>query len=157
MTRRLALAAALGLLAATASAADLVRLWPRYRPAADFDSISEHFTGTEDNGRDIALRTQPASRDGFYFLARLRWSDGERTLTGYTIRLEIIPPGSSATTTHTFTLPPPARTSQAYHLGITGADWPHGSAEPSAWRLTLLAPDGTPLLSRQSFLWSLPG
>jgi hypothetical protein len=51
---------------------EVVRVWPEYRTAESFDRISEYFTGRENPGNQIILRTRPESRAGFYFFTRLK-------------------------------------------------------------------------------------
>ena len=38
---------------------------------------------------------------------------------------------------------------KVYDLGVTGADWPGAKARPAAWRLRLLAADGSTLIAKK--------
>ena len=136
-----------------AAEVELTRVWPAWRTAESFDRISEYFTGEENPGRHPILRTQPATRAGYYFLIRAKAAAAH---PGAKFVLQIITPASPEPTTHTF---PAALTpgQNVCELGLTGADWPDRKQHPVAWRLALVAADGTELANRQSFLWAKPG
>lgn len=157
LSHRLALAASLLslLCLAPARAADVtfVRVWPGYRAAESFERISEYLTGNENTGGQTILRSQPAERTGFYFLARLKNSG--TAVAGATFELNVITPASATPHTFTFTGDLPAG-EHVFNLGLTGADWPDAKTEPVAWKLTVLAPDHAGLTSAQSFLWDKP-
>ena len=145
----------LSLAASTAEAADVsfVRVWPGWRDADSFDSISEYFTGKENTGRRLTLRTQPAERAGFYFLVRLT-NTGPANATAK-FRLQVILPDSPVTRTFDFPATLPAK-SAVFQLGLTGTDWPDAKIQPVAWKLELLGGDDAVLATEQSFLWSMP-
>jgi hypothetical protein len=131
----------------------LVRVWPGYRNAESFDRISEYFTGRENTGRQVILRTQPAARAGYYFLVRLENSGA--VVAGAVFELHVIAPTSPDPQLFTFKADVPAG-SHAFDLGVTGTDWSGPKASAVAWFLTVRAPDGTELAQRQSFLWAMP-
>lgn len=130
-----------------------VRVWPAWRDAAAFDSISEYFTGREEHGQRTVLRTVPDVRAGFYYLVRVRNPGAERPDAKFT--LHVINPASPETKTYTFpAVIRPGTT--VFQLGLTGSEWPDHKAHPVAWKLDLTATDGRVLTSEQSFLWSKP-
>lgn len=135
----------------SAAPVDLVRVWPEYRDDASFRRISEYFTGQEHPSRDTVIRSQPEVRAGYYFLLRTR-SDVAQPAS---VELSLIPTGTDQVSTRTF----PASLAAGSHvieLGLTGSDWPDPSARPLAWKIRLLAADGTELASQSSYLWSAP-
>lgn len=146
------LALALGSTAALANDVKIVRILPEYHTAASFTRVSEYFTGEENTRGATVLRTQPDSRDGFYFTVRVK-SDAAREVAW--AELQIITPASSQPRTESFAVSLP-RGSHLIRFGLTGADWPGPKARPVAWKLRLLAADGAELASEQSFLWSKP-
>ena len=139
--------------AARAGDVDFVRVWPEWHSAESFERISEFFTGRENPGGQIVRRTQPAQREGFYFLVRLRNRGAAQPAAR--LVLSLIKPDSPQVRVHTFSLPLAAGES-ALNLGLTGADWPGRKIHPIAWKLEVLAADGTRLGLIQSFLWAKP-
>jgi hypothetical protein len=143
--------------AAKLTAADLtvVRVWPAYRAAASFERISEFFDGRENTGGQTVLRSQPATRDGFYFLTRLK--NKGPALANVRVELDILTPASPeprrVTTFAATTIP---AGSHVFQIGLTGTDWPDAQLQPVAWQLHFLNADGQELLREQSFLWSQP-
>jgi hypothetical protein len=138
---------------APAETADLklVRVWPEYREAASFTRIAEYFGGKE-KAPELVVRSQPESRDGYYFLARF---DSGIARPGAILALEYIVPGDELARVQFFNVDLP-RGSRAVLAGVTGADWPGREVAPTAWRLRLLDASGAELAREQSFLWSLP-
>lgn len=137
--------------AASAAEVKLVRVWPEYRSGASFVRISEYFGGKE-KAPELLVRSQPNSREGYYFLARFKSTEA---LPGSIVVLEYVLPGEEAERVQFFPVDLP-RGSRAVLAGLTGADWPGAKVAPTAWRLRLLGPAGTELAREQSFLWSLP-
>jgi hypothetical protein len=139
------------------AAADLtaVRVWPAYRTAASFERISEFIDGRENTSGQTILRSQPATRDGFYFLTRLKNSGP--ALENIRVELDILTPVSPEprriTTFAATTIP---AGSHVFQIGLTGTDWPDAQVQPVAWQLRLLNAEGRELLREQSFLWSQP-
>ena len=138
--------------AASARAADVtfVRVWPGYRTAESFDRISEYLTGQENPGSQTMLRSQPAQREGFYFLVRLK--NASDAIAGARVELSVITPPSATARTLTFTADVPAG-QHVFEFGLTGADWPDATTHPVAWKIVIHAPGGAELASTQSFLW----
>jgi len=156
MSRPIAvLALLLSLTAARAAAAEveLVRVWAAWRNADAFDRISEYFTGKEDTGRQIVLRTHPDARAGFYYLVRV--ANHGTALAGAKFSLQLIAPDSPNLKTYTFPADI-ANKSTVYLLGLTGADWTDHKMHPVAWKLELIAADGKVAATAQSFLWEKP-
>lgn len=145
--------AALVLTAAPTFAAEveIVRIWPEYRTAASFVRIREYFGGRE-SAPETILRSQPDSRQGFYFLARFKSAEAR---PGAILALEYFVPGEDAAQVRFFPVDL-EKGSRAILAGLTGADWTDANQAPTAWRLRLLSPSGTELALQQSFLWSLP-
>lgn len=142
----------LGATSALAGGVEVVRLLPEYLPAAAFVRVSEYFNGKENTRGATILRTQPASRDGFYFNLRTK-TDTAIELAW--VELQIITPTTPEARTESFAISLP-KGSHLIRFGLTGKDWPDAKARPVAWKLRLLGKDGAELASEQSFLWSKP-
>jgi len=142
----------LGASSAQAGGVEIVRLLPEYMPAASFKRVSEYFDGKENTRGATILRTQPDSRDGFYFNLRAK-TDTAIELAW--IELQIITPASTDTRVESFAISL-AKGSQLIRFGLTGKDWPGAKARPVAWKIRLLAANGAELATEQSFLWSKP-
>jgi hypothetical protein len=150
-------AVVLVLLIATAKslAADVefLRVWPGWRNADAFDRIGEYFGGRENTGRQLVLRTQGATREGYYFLVRVK---SATALEGVTFEVHLIRPDTPETKTYRFDVAVPAKET-VFQLGLTGRDWPGGEqAHPVAWKLALVGRDGRVLAEQKSFLWEKP-
>jgi hypothetical protein len=137
----------------TAADATFVRLWPGWRDTDSFDRIAEFLGGSEPASRRTLLRTQPASRAGYYFLFRV---NTPATTPGAKFQLSVIRPDSP--TAQTFTFPANTKAGDTvFDLGLTGTDWPDGKkANPVAWKLSFVAADGRVLAEHKSFLWEKP-
>lgn len=137
---------------ARASEAEFVRIWPGWRDADDFVRISEYFGGAENQSGQTILRTDAATREGFYFLTRVK--SGAAGAAKF--ELTVIRPDSPEP--QKFSFPVTLRAAEAvFQLGLTGQAWPGGKkASPVAWKLALLAADGRRLAEQKSFLWEMP-
>ena len=150
---RLFLALLAAPLAAIAAEVELVRIWPGWREAATWDSIPEYFGGPETHGTQIVLRTQPAVRDGFYFLVRTAAATARASVR---IELDVVRPDSPEPKRYVFNPRLPGGEA-VLQLGVTGSDWPGGKrAQPVAWRITLRGADNAVLAEHKSFLWEQP-
>lgn len=140
---------------AAPAATEFVRVWPAYRDAASFERIGEYFGQPENAGRETVLRTQPSTRDGYYFLVRVKTSDTPAP-SNARFELRVIRPDTADPVTHTFPAAlGPKET--VFQLGLTGADWPGGKdAHPVAWKLSLLSAENRVLAEHKSFLWEKP-
>ncbi len=135
------------------SSVEIVRVFTGWRDAAFFQRISEFFTGRENTGGTIVLRSRPEERAGFYWLVRLK--NHGAAVAGATIELQVVTPLSPEPKTWAFKTDLRAGTS-VYRLGLTGGDWPGRKSQPVAWQVRLLAPDGHTVVASQSFLWAEP-
>jgi len=138
---------------ARAADVEFVRVWPAWRDASAFESISEYFTGREEHGHRVVRRTTPDARAGFYYLVRVKNSDSAKTAAKFS--LQVITPLSPATKTYSFAVDLPSGQT-VFQLGLTGPDWPNAKTHPVAWKLELLSADGSLLATAKSFLWEMP-
>jgi len=135
----------------SASALEIVHVWPGFRTAESFESIGEFFGHEEHRGGRLLLRSQPVERSGFYFLTRLK---SPEAIADAEIRLDVILPGSPTPKTYLYATDLPAGAS-VLQVGVTGADWPDAKIRPLAWRLQVVERSTRrPLAETQSFLWS---
>lgn len=148
----LLLALAPGAPAKEVAGVTIVRVFPGWRDASSFKRISEYFTGREDTGGQIVLRTHPDERGGYYFLVRVRNPDAPQAVTAI---LDIVRAGNAGTQTYPFHASLAAGDT-VLNLGLTGVDWTDAKADPVAWRVTLKAADGHILASDRSYLWEKP-
>jgi hypothetical protein len=130
----------------------LVRVWPEWRAAESFARLSEYFGGGENTGGQTVLRSQPKERAGYYFLVR---TEAKTAVAGARIELRVLLSGTTEPKTFSFAANLPAGTHVTL-AGLTGADWPGEKTTLAAWRVALLAADGTVLAEEKSFLWSDP-
>lgn len=160
LSRTLFLLAGLSLLLAsapsTASASEtemtIARVFTGWRNAASFKRISEYFTGHENTGGKIILRTHPQQRSGFYFFLRTA-NPGSATAVKFNV--ELIAPDSPTPKNYQFTaeLKPG---DNIINLGLTGSDWPDSETHPVAWKIELAASDDRVLAVTKSYLWEKP-
>ena len=148
----LLLALTLGCASVSASGVQVVRILPEYMPADSFVRISEYFNGKENTRGATVLRTQPKSRDGFYFNLRTQTAAPIELVW---VILEIITPASAETRVESFAVSLP-KGSHLVRLGLTGKDWPNAKDRPAAWKLRILGVNGAELAKEQSYLWSKP-
>jgi len=73
--------------------------------------------------------------------------------TGSQLKLEVIRSDSWGTKTFTFDLDTEGTRTRDIYAGLTGSDWSDDSAQPIAWKITLLDAQGQPLDDKKSFLW----
>ncbi len=131
-----------------------LRVWPQWHDAVSFDSYHEYRTREELTGNWTVLRSQPASRDGLYFLARVQ--NAGTALQGAAFTLRVIKPDSTETHVYSFPAGVPAG-GRLFEIGLTGADWAGGKhVFPIAWELELSSADGRVLAHQSSFLWEKP-
>lgn len=131
----------------------MVRVFTGWRSAESFHRISEYLGGKENTGGITVLTTQKGERSGYYWLVRLK--NQSSRLAGSRFELQVISPSSPEPKTFSFPADIPSGGS-VYQLGLTGPDWPGPKSRPAAWRLRLLASDGTTLVAKESFLWEQP-
>jgi len=153
---RLVLTLALLLGSAGLSRADevkFVRVWPTWRDTASFERISEYFTGKENPGSQVLLRSHPEIRAGFYFLARA--TNSGPALTAGKLVLTVITPDSPKAKAYTFTTALPTGDT-VFNVGLTGADWAGETVHPVAWKIEITTTEGRLLGVAKSFLWEKP-
>jgi hypothetical protein len=138
--------------AASAAEVRVVRVFTGWRDADSFKRISEYFTGRENTGGEIVLRTQPAARGGYYFLVR---TDNDGPARDVRFKLQLVTPGSTQPHAFEFSAAMPAG-NQVFELGLTGADWPGKTVSPMAWKLELVDAAGATLATEKSYLWEKP-
>lgn len=146
------IALTLGSTTVLAGGVEVVRLLPEYMPAESFMRVSEYFNGKENTRGATIVRTQPASREGFYFNLRTKT---DTAIEIAWVELQVISPVANEPRTESFAVSLP-RGSHLIRFGLTGSDWPGPKARPVAWKLRLLGADGAELASEQSYLWSKP-
>jgi len=145
----------LAVIAPISRAADIsfVRVWPEWREADSFMSISEYITGREATGGWTIFRTHKDSRTGFYFLARIRNPGPEAR--GGTLFLQVITPDSAFPKVFSFPADIP-KGEHVFELGLTDGDWRGKRVHPVAWKVELRDPGGRTLAGKASFLWEKP-
>lgn len=141
--------------AAGAAAADLriVRVFTGWRDAGSFKRISEFFTGRENTGNEIVVRSQPAERGGYYFLVRTANAGAPAAAK---VAIQVVLPASPRPRTFTFPVEIPAGQT-VFNFGLTGADWPERGIDAVAWKIDVLDGHGAVLATEKSYLWEKPG
>jgi hypothetical protein len=124
--------------------------------AADFQRISEYFTGVENKTGRVIERTDPKVRGGYYFIISLAWHPGTVLPAGTQAEIDYISSESPVPRQAKFVFSSATGTWPEICLGLTGADWPNKERTIVAYKLTLEDAAGQVLASQQSFLWSLP-
>jgi len=139
--------------AAASSDVKIVRVFSGWRDAASFKRISEYFTGRENTGGEVVVRSQPAARGGYYFLVRT--ANTAAPFRG-TFKFTVVLPKAPDARVFTFTADVPAGQT-VFNFGLTGADWPGADVDASAWKLELLDDAGATRATEKSYLWERPG
>lgn len=138
----------------TVNSVEIKEIKPRYIAEEDFKRISEYFSGAENKGNRVILRSDPKERAGFYFTlvldAKVRDLPRGTVITG-----EFYTPVSPDRQSHDFVLPNKLPKTKEVFVGLTGADWPVVEGVPGAWRFTIKDADGNVLARKQSYLWSM--
>ena len=143
---------ALGVSSLSAADVTVLPLVTGWREAASFKRISEYFTGRENTGGQLILRTHPDQRSGYYLLLRVTTPG---TAVNAKLVLQIITPDDATPRTFNFTTTLPGPKTML-NLGLTGPDWPDLKVNPVAWKLDILTADGQLLGSGKSYLWEKP-
>src|SRR4051812_35790644 len=73
----------------TGSGVTVVRVFTGWKEGNSFKRISEYFTGKENPGDTVVLRTRPDQRSGFYFFVRL---NNAGSSTPVKVNVEIVTP-----------------------------------------------------------------
>jgi hypothetical protein len=132
----------------------VVRASAEYRDERQFARISEFFTGRENTGSDVILRSQPGEREGYYWTIKLKRFPYREEVEN-AVRLEVVVPGDIEATLFSFPLGPAKRRNPLLLIGLTGDDWPDPTALPLAWRISFLNAEGNLVAQAKSFLWSI--
>lgn len=142
---------ALGVASAFAADVTVVPVFTGYREAASFKRISEYFSGKENTGGQLMLRTHPEQRSGYYFQLRINTA----TTVDARLVLQVITPDTATPRTFNFTTTLTGPKTML-NLGLTGADWPDLKINPVAWKLEVFSADGKLLATESSYLWEKP-
>ena len=109
----------------------IARVFTGWKEGSSFKRISEYFTGKENTGGIIVLRTHADQRSGFYFFVRAANSGAP---TAVKINVELIAPTDNKPKTHSFSAD--LKSGQnLLDLGLTADDWPDAKANPVAWKI----------------------
>ncbi|MFP4203934.1 MAG: hypothetical protein ACLFS4_06335 [Opitutales bacterium] len=138
----------------TANSVTIKEIEPRYMEAEDFKRIKEYFTGAENKGNRIILRTTSGERAGYYFIVFLD-KKAPRLPSGAEVVAEFITDASPEPREYRFELPSSPPSTKEILVGLTGEENPGRESIPSAWRFTLEDGDGEILDQRASYLWKL--
>jgi len=130
----------------------VVRVFPEWRAEGSFKRISEYFTGVENTGGEVVLRTHPEKRGGYYFLVRLTHAGAPQAVK---FILTLITPDSAVSKVFTFPATVPDGKT-VFNLGLTGADWTNPKLNPVAWKLDITDESGRAIAKEKSFLWEKP-
>ncbi len=133
----------------------ITRVWSGYREAKSFKRISEYFSGKENTGGQLIVRSQPENRAGFYFTIRAQASNTS-SFPLSKVRLEVITPETPTAKTFDFTVPPIDKTNALLLLGLTGSDWPKPEDHPVAWKFSFFNTKEEIIAEEKSYLWELP-
>lgn len=128
-----------------------------WKDEKNFKRISEFFTDEEFTGATCVVRTDPSVRDGLYFILGIEC--GEKIPAGSVAVLRYFRPDKLGEQKAEFSLPEFTGTPIGeIRLGLTGEAWPKSlrGERPTAWEISVRAPDGQLLVFRQSFLWKQP-
>lgn len=126
----------------------------RYIEKKQFKRIHEYLTGKENTGNRMILRSTPDEKDGHYFTLILDEKVGKLP-KGTVIVGDFFTPSSVEKQTQEFTLPNKRPKTNEISFGLTGAKWLDKGGTPSAWRFTIIDPNGNVLTEKQSYLWKL--
>jgi len=129
----------------------VVPIFTGYREAASFKRISEYFSGKENTGGQLILRTHPDQRSGYYLQFRINTA----TTVDAKLVLQIITPDTATPRIFNFTTSL-AGPKTMLNLGLTGTDWSDMKINPVAWRLEVYSVDGKLLGVENSYLWEKP-
>lgn len=127
----------------------------QYLTTSNFQHIAENFTGNEDLGEAAVVRTDPANRDGMYFVLQLsRYV--KNIPIGSQVLIQYTRSDNPQVTSKTMPLADINKNGSYLYVGITGADWPNPNATVTAWKVTLMDPEGNLIVEKKSFTWNQP-
>ncbi len=119
-----------------------------------FTRISEFFTGKENMGRRIILRSNPQERGGLYFIVKMDTKMSDLP-DGIQVGVDFFDAGSAIQKHYKFQLPAERKPSSRLFIGITG-DGRLEQEVPVAWRVYLEAATGELVAELKSYLWEMP-
>ncbi len=115
----------------------------------DFKRLSEYFTYEENTGGNAIARSDPANRDGIYFILNIEIA--ATIPSGSVATLRYFCPHKTGELVQTWTLPEFFGTpTSEIMLGLTTKPVPEGIL---AWHIEIVSPEGEKLIERSSFLW----
>jgi len=121
----------------------------------DFLRISEFFTGKENMGFHLVLRTNSEEREGLYFIIGLNGNVNDLP-KGTELRINYILSDNPDPQTISFDLPEGQGMSRELYVGLTGESMPLDGEPPLAWEIEFLDAEKEILIKNQSFLWKMP-
>lgn len=127
----------------------------RYWQDAETRRLAEYWTGREQTGGALIVRSHANERAGLYFSLLLE-KPLSSNLAGAVLMAEVIRTGDRQPVEFRWTLPALDHPVRMVRAGITGPDWPSAEIKPLAWRLRLTEPNGAVLFEYKSFLWEMP-
>ncbi len=138
----------------TVTSVEIKEIKPRYIEAESFKRIGEYFTGVENKGNRVIMRTDKDNRSGYYFTLVLD-TKVKALATGAVFTGQFFTPASPDPVEYTFTLPAKRPKTKEVLIGLTGEQWPYGpDIIPSAWYFTIKDANDAELGSKKSYLWS---
>lgn len=140
-------------LAPAATALSIEQAVPRFYPDRSIESLQQRLgLGSGQTFRSV-IPSQKDSPQGWYFLIEL---DQPLPPTAHAARIRLYRTEALDAASHSWSLVD-LRPRRMLYLGLTGTDWPAGTAvRPLAWRIEILDAEGAVLASWESFLYSLP-
>ncbi len=126
-----------------------------YMEAEEVLRLSD-YVGALNTGRRLVLRTQENEFPGVYY--KIALDSSLKTLPDGTIALlEYLSDSSPDPLSIEFPLPGDLPGGKMLFIGLTGDDWRHDELSkrllPTAWRISLIGPDGFLLAKKNSFVW----
>ncbi len=126
----------------------------RWIEAEKFYRISEFFTGRENTGNRIILRTTE-ERGGVYFMVYFQEEVNELAEL-QSISLEVLSPLNEEISRFDFQLPEERKDTRLIFVGLTGNEWEMPLNIPVAWRIIASDARGQEITDFKSFLWEFP-
>lgn len=126
----------------------------RWIEAEKFYRISEFFTGRENTGNRIILRTTE-ERGGVYFMVYFQ-EDVNDLPSLQSISLEVLSPINEEISRFDFQLPDERKQTRLIFIGLTGNEWKIPMNIPVAWRIIASDEGGQEITDYKSFLWEFP-
>jgi hypothetical protein len=127
--------------------------YSRFYDAGEIRPIAQYFGGSfTGQGFRTVIASQPDYPQGQYFIAKLdEGGDSSATIARMTYFIS----DSKKAVSHEWDLAGENLRGWLY-LGLTGSDWSSEEVQPLAWKIELLAANGSVLATWKSFLWEMP-